>query len=335
MYIRRNLRLRIIVGLAWRFLVPYLVYCALVVWCHESGKQYDIHIFIPFLPLSTIGIAVSFYLGFKNNQSYERLWEARKIWAHIVSTSRTWGNQVMNLVFDPDPEHPSSESIQAAQHKLILCQLAWINSLRVALRTESRFSPHHTKFIAPRLALENQSQQSIMQLYLTDEQAEVVNFAANVPSQLMRLQGEHLKQLLQSGLLSDFRHMQMMDTLEKCNDSQALCERIKSTPFPRQYAFYSQLFTWVFVLLLPFGLVSQFDTLEHNFSWLTVPFSGLIAWIFMSMEVIGDRSEDPFESFIHDVPMNSLCRSIEVDLLQMLGEQELPQNVQPVDDVLM
>ena len=32
---------------------------------------------IPWLPISLIGTALAFYLGFKNNSSYDRMWEAR------------------------------------------------------------------------------------------------------------------------------------------------------------------------------------------------------------------------------------------------------------------
>ncbi|MEK6247442.1 MAG: hypothetical protein N2C12_04635 [Planctomycetales bacterium] len=334
MYIRRNIRLRIIFNLAWRFLLPYMIYCAIIILIHIYVEHYHVKIYIPFMPISLIGIAVSFYLGFKNNQSYERLWEARKIWGQIVNASRTWGNQVMSLVIDP----LSNEKYQASstdQRELIRRHLAWINSLRVVLRSQSRFGPHHTKSFAPQLIVGEESQQSVTSNFLGEEQLAAINYDANVPVQLVRLQGEHLKHLFHNRQLTDFQQMQMMSTLDQLYESQGKCERIKTTPFPRQYAFYCQIFTWIFVLLLPFGLISQFESIKHQFVWLTIPFSGLIAWIFMTMEMVGDRSEDPFESFIHDVPMTSLCRDVEVDLLQMLGDKELPQLIDAIDDVLM
>lgn len=51
---------------------------------------------IPWLPLSLIGTAVAFYVGFKNNSSYDRMWEVRKIWGAIVNSSRAWGTTVMH-----------------------------------------------------------------------------------------------------------------------------------------------------------------------------------------------------------------------------------------------
>jgi len=61
----------------------------------------------------------------------------------------------------------------------------------------------------------------------------------------------------------------------------------------------------------------------------------VISWVFMTMEIVGDSSEDPFENFINDVPMTALCRNIEIDLREMLGETELPPRMLPVDGILM
>jgi putative membrane protein len=53
------------------------------------------------------------------------------------------------------------------------------------------------------------------------------------------------------------------------------------------------------------------------------------------MEIIGDYTENPFEGMANDVPMLSLCRTIEIDLRQMLGEKSLPKPVEIVNGVLM
>ena len=53
------------------------------------------------------------------------------------------------------------------------------------------------------------------------------------------------------------------------------------------------------------------------------------------MESVGDGSEDPFEGFITDVPMTALCRIIEIDLREMLMEADIPEQVKPVNNILM
>lgn len=118
-------------------------------------------------------------------------------------------------------------------------------------------------------------------------------------------------------------------------NQQGACERIKSFPFPRQYAFFSYVFVWLFIIVLPYGLLTEMARTSAWHVWLTVPFYTVIAWVFNTMEVVGDTSENPFENSINDVPMTAICRNIEIDLRDMLGETELPKRVQSVNDILM
>jgi putative membrane protein len=69
--------------------------------------------------------------------------------------------------------------------------------------------------------------------------------------------------------------------------------------------------------------------------WLTVPFSALVTWVFILMEMIGDFSENPFEGTYNDVPITSISRTIEIDLKEMLGEKEVPPALQPIDGMLL
>ena len=112
-------------------------------------------------------------------------------------------------------------------------------------------------------------------------------------------------------------------------------ERIKKFPFPRQYGVMSFVFVAIFILLLPFGMVSEFAKLGEWGTWLSIPFTVLVAWVYLVMELVGDYSENPFEGLGNDIPMLALCRTIEIDLKEMLGETDLPPEVEPIKGVLM
>jgi putative membrane protein len=116
----------------------------------------------------------------------------------------------------------------------------------------------------------------------------------------------------------------MQDSIRLLWDWIGMCERIKRTPFPRHYSFFNRVFVNIFVFLLPIGLV-------QSLGWLTILFATLIGWILIATEQSGRFTEDPFENFVHDVPMSQLCRKIEIDLRQMLGESRssLPLPVEP------
>lgn len=97
---------------------------------------FDISLAIPWSPISIMGIAVAFYLGFKNNSSYDRTWEARKIWGSIVNNSRTFGAAVMSFVQGDDKIEVSRE--------LVYRHIAWLTALRHQLR---KIKPwEHSKF---------------------------------------------------------------------------------------------------------------------------------------------------------------------------------------------
>ena len=127
MYIKRNIGSVSYLRYGWKNLIFFTIY-AIVIFCLYFYLRLDF-IDIPFQPLSVIGIAVAFYIGFKNSQSYDRFWEARKIWGGIVNYSRTWAIQVISFIETGD------EVLNKEIHtKLIHRQVAWINALRVQLR---------------------------------------------------------------------------------------------------------------------------------------------------------------------------------------------------------
>ncbi len=339
MYIRRNIKWSIILSFAWKYLLFYAFWSAVAVLSYFFFKEKDIQLVVPFLPLSTIGIAVALYIGFKNSQSYDRFWEARKIWGGIVNYSRTWANQVLSFItLQHSKKDISNTELQSIHKRLVYRHLAWVNALRLKLRQPSTFSIKHVGAVRffRKGTTECTHWEGEVLPFLSQEEYDKLAAKENFPAQLIRMQGEELKNhMTDTGLIEDFRHMEMMRVLEELYILQGKCERIKNTPFPRQYAYFSKIFTWIFILLLPFGLIGEFSSFGNYFIWLTIPFHVLISWVFMTMEIVGDNSEDPFENFINDVPMSALCRSIEIDLREMLDETDLPPKVQPHCDVLM
>ena len=340
MFIHRNIPASIIFRFAWKYLLIFITWSSFWVFCHDFFHHSDIHILIPFAPLGTIGVAVAFYLGFKNNQSYDRFWEARTIWGGIVNASRIWANQVLSYIsaHHQKGQHGDSATVTDVHRRLIYRHLAYINALRLNLRKPSTFSPNYVGAVKNYHfgTTERRDWDEQVKPFLSEGEYDTFCGVQNMPTQLLRRQSEDLQRIFErNGLIEDFRHVDMMATIRDFFQEQGRAERIKNTPFPRQYAYFSKIFTWIFVLLLPLAMVNEFEKLGEGYLWLTIPFSTVISWIFMTMEIVGDNSEDPFENFINDVPMTALCRNIEIDLREMLGETDLPPRILPVDGILM
>lgn len=301
---------------------------------------------VPFQPLSTIGIAVSFYLGFKNNSSYDRFWEGRKIWGGVVNASRSWATGVMSYV---RPGDDSDEAV-ALRRVLIYRHLAWINALRLQLRKTSRFFDRPARSTRKRLDAHAEHMRNDWDKEISPflSAAEMVSLSAriNPATHMLTRQGTHLAEEHSAGRLDTFHQVALMEIVTELYALQGKCERIKNTPLPRQYAEFSRIFTRVFVFLVPFGLLDVFAdhvdaataSLTDQLIWI-VPLlvsSVLISWVFETMESVGDASEDPFERSMNDVPMNALCRAIERDLRQMLDEpdDQIPPTEKVIDHIL-
>jgi len=321
MYVRKNIRWHITWKYAQQSLLIFTGYSILV--CVVYGPLHFPYLSIPWQPVATLGIAVSFYIGFKNNGSYDRFWEARQLWGGVVNYSRTWSVQaleyVTSVVDAPNVDAPAASGAELSlrHRRLVYRQIAWVNALRLNLRRQPDLWDTD---VAP---------------FLDPAESTAMRRKQNPPAHLLRQQAADLRVLHdERGLLNDFQHVNMMQSIEQLFNLQGGCERIKNTPFPRQYAYYSYVFVWIFAALLPLGLIGEFAKIGPSHIWLTVPFSVLVSWVFNTIEVVGHTSENPFENEINDVSMTAICRTIEIDLREMLGETHLPPKLAPIDDVL-
>jgi len=129
--------------------------------------------------------------------------------------------------------------------------------------------------------------------------------------------------------------MEMTKVLSRFFDNQGKAERIKKFPLPRQYANLSRVFVGIFILLFPFSMVPSLMELGNFGYAISMVITALIGWIYVMMEIVGDYSENPFQGMANDIPMLSLCRTIEIDLLEILGEKELPEPIEAKKGILM
>ncbi len=334
MYAARNLSLSFIIRFAWKPLLIFFIYSSILTILYEVANFKLIA--IPFAPIGLVGTAVAFYVGFKNNSSYERLWEARKIWGAIVNLSRTF------TVFLLDYIQPSKELDYEAlkEHKRIMVyrHIGYINSLRIELRSRKVWEGKNDPFqriVREETPFHHQDHLEEIKQFLHDEEAEFLYNKSGTSTHILRKQSEHIVHMLNSGCIDTLKQIELGNIIKELYDQQGACERIKNYPFPRQYAFFSELFVWILAIVLPFGLVGELEKLGTAFVWLTIPLSVIISWIFNVMEIVGDKSENPFEKGVNDIPMTAICRSIEIDLREMLGEKDIPGRVHPVKNIIM
>lgn len=288
---------------------------------------------IPWLPIALVGTAVAFLVGFKNNASYGRMWEARMAWGSIVNSSRTWGIMAKDYVCNLTAHEPvQAMELHAIHQRLMYRQVAWLTALRYQLRVpkawESLEQPHAKEYRKLYSVPEWEVDMSeVITPFLSEADMAFVAAKKNRATQLLSLQSEDLRELRKRGLLDAYPYVEMMGLVQNLYDQQGKCERIKNFPYPRQFATFNVYFIWLFIVLVPLGMLQEVDSkLGEPFVWMTIPFTMIVAWVFHTMEKIGVATENPFEGGANDIPMANLSRTIEIDLREMLGETELPRS---------
>ena len=210
-----------------------------------------------------LGTAVAILLGFRNNSAYERFWEARKAWGDLTNASRYFSSQVMTYVQPPQGQDQEAPNVADVHQKILFRHLAFVNALRLQLLSDTCWDE--------------------LKPWLSDDEFQRLEKAVNKATQLNHLQAQHFRDLHEAGwITSQWYVVGLMETLKETYRCQGISERIKNTPLLRQYSFFTQHFVWLFVLLLPLGLV-------QHLGWQMIPVYIALATVFTTTERIGSR----------------------------------------------
>ena len=260
------------------------------------------------VPLALYGSAIGIIVGFRNNSAYMRWWEARTLWGSIVNNSRSLGRQAMSTMHcDPTRNCEDEPALESLRREIIHAQIAYVHALRQQLRG-----------LDP-LAEINGLLDPALHAQLTGEK--------NVALTIQRAIGLMLRTAKRSGWIDPLEWQAMDRNLDDLADAQGGAERIKNTPMPKQYDFFPMLFVQIYCLLLPIGMVEQLG-------WFTPLGSTLVGFMFLALDKIGRDLEDPFDNKIYDIPLTAICKTIEINLRQLLGETTLPAPEVPIRGVL-
>lgn len=293
---------------------------------------------ISWVPVALLGTAVSFIIGFKNNASYARLWEARTIYGGIINVSRAFGVMIRDYLASKD----KSEDVKIIFYR----HFAWLTALRFQLReprtwenmTESANAEYAKLF---HNAERTDKLEEVLAQYLSEEELAYILRKKNKATQLMALQSSHINKLSVAGSFSNLQLQSLQNAITNFYDNQGKAERIKNFPYPRHFSSIATFMLNLFVFLVPYGLLNDFnklgnDTLIEGYSvWLNVPFAILLTWVFNSLDQVGEASSNPFEGNANDVPITNISRTIEIDMRDMLDEDNLPAVLTPENNILM
>lgn len=310
MIVKRNFDLR---KVFWniRFETLTTLVVAIVAYVLHTYKVLEIA--LPFSIAGTLGSALAIFIAFRNQSSYARWWEARTIWGGIINNSRIFARQIIaNVDNAVSIGKVSKQEADIYKKEMIDRQIAFAHILRLHLRRQN--SMDEFRHLLP------------------ENEFEEIKQKQNRPNILLHTQGLRIKEAMQKEMLGAFDNISMEPNLAIFSNWQGACERIKNTPLPMNYQYFTKLFLYVFIFVLPICLIGDFAKLD--ISVLVIPVSFIICFVFAVMNRVGELNENPFENQTSDIPMTALCNTIERDLKEMLNET-LPQKSEPQNGYLL
>lgn len=299
MHIAQKIRLSRIFKNTWQVDIIMVIASTAAYLFHTTFIKY--HFEIPVIIPTVLGTAIAFFIGFNNNQAYDRWWEGRKIWGMLVNDSRSWARGIISYVKLNDiPEHEKL----GIRNRLITRHIGFLYALKGALRGADDY---------------------MYKNYLSEEEVEEVAKHSNVHNAILLIQAKELNRLSSKGYIDGFRFMQLDSLLVKFSDEMGMAERIKNTVFPTTYNYFTKVFILLFVVSI--ALVTSKDM-----GAFAIPMSWLIGFVFVSTQINGMTLLNPFNNNSAAVPLNQITRTIEINLLEMLHEQNIPPPITPVND---
>ena len=237
-------------------------------------------------PFSVLGVALSLFLGFRNNAAYDRWWEARKLWGGLLADLRSFARELD--LFLPD---------EARRQRIVRLSLAFLHLHRLNLR--------------------GQVPDAAVLASLNGCDATAVASAAHPPCAALDAITASLTQALRDGQIDGFGARALSARLGSIALGQAGCERIGNTPLPYVYSLLIFRTVYAYCLLLPLALIGPEN-------WLAPVFVGLVAYVFLGLAEVTEDLAHPFGSSLNALPLEAMCRSAEIAMAPHLNETPPP-----------
>ena len=261
------------------------------------GTLLDFKVTLTTVPFTLIGLALAIFLGFRNNASYERFTEGRRLWGELFVACRNIARQSVALV------EPAADAADAWRARLVHRLIAFAHALRNRCRD-----------LPPTADLQG---------LVRDDELRALHGTINVPAALLLRMGEDLRDCLASGRVGALGAVHIDEQFGRLAQVLAGCERIRFTPIPFSYTVLLHRTVYMYCFLLPFGLVDMVGAMT--------PFVvGIVAYTFFGLDAIGDEIEEPFGTAPNDLPLDAIDRAIEIEMRASLGETDLPAPHVPV-----
>jgi len=222
---------------------------------------------------TVIGFVLSLLLVFRTNTAYDRWWEGRKMWGKLVNDSR-------NLAVKLNAYIPEEDRVT---------RIYFSNKIKLFAKVmHTHLTSESTKYMLDE-----------------DEHPEYEEYlkAQHPPTKIVSKIYLAIQKLENEKVITTHDKFILDQNLNSLLEVAGACERIKNTPIPIAYALFIKKFIFVYVLTLPIGYV--FTT-----GYYIVPLVMIIFYVLLSIELIAEEIEDPFNGGTDDLPTAKIAENI-------------------------
>ncbi|WP_439557038.1 bestrophin family ion channel, partial [Dyadobacter sp.] len=213
MYVNRYLSPVIIYFYSWRMVLFSLATGSIAIFIYQYLDWKWVA--VPWLPVSLVGTATAFFVGFKNNQSYDRSWEARKIWGAITNHSRSFSVAV-RAFSQSNADHETDTEVR----KIIYRHIAWLYALRNSMARRTSWEHEDRASQRQRTALNRVKIICDAEIarHLPPDELATLKDKTNMPTQLLDCQARNIAVLRKDGRIDGYQHVALQALISQLYD---------------------------------------------------------------------------------------------------------------------
>jgi len=292
MLLKKKLRLHRIFLITWKTDIVMLV---LTVMAYFVDIYLFPDIFVPPTVATLMGTALAFFIGFNNNQAYSRWWEARIVWGGLINESRNLSRDLVAYL-KPGIRDSRGKSATEIAHEIVYRHLGFVMLFKDSLRKIK--GGDYSK-------------------YLTQEELDKIGTVSNGYNAIMNMQARQLGDLYHQGLIDGFQFRTLSTTITNINNDMGRAERINNTVFPPTYIYFTELFVYLLVILITLSSVQAIGPWSIFFGW-------VIGFVYHTTHINGLSILNPFDMQPTSIPLDSISRTIEINVLETIGAKDIP-----------
>jgi putative membrane protein len=295
MLLKRKIPVYRIIQITWK---TNIIMLAITTLAYFVDMYLFPDIFIPATVATLMGTALAFFIGFNNNQAYSRWWEARIIWGGLMNESRNFSRGLLAYL-KPDGRDSRGKTTTEIAHEMIYRHIGFIYVFKDSLR---------------------KIQGGDYSKYLTDNECQQIAGVSYGYNTLMNMQARQLGELYQQDLIEGYQFKSISSAITNINNEMGKAERINNTVFPTTYIYFTELFIFLLVALITLSTVQAIGAWSIFFGW-------VIGFVYHTTHINGLYILNPFEMEPTSIPLDSISRTIEINLLESIGAKDIPAPV--------